>query len=126
MIPASSLTLDEAFEAIHQFSTKSWNLLRLVIVACAGDGHPVRVYVIQGPAYTERDGWTAFILVHQYHLMPMCVRSAQFSGEAGGSRFLRHALTYGVAPTVMHARDWSNLCPEERAAGPWTAVRTVD
>ena len=49
--------------------------------------------------------------------MPMCVRSAQFSGEAGGSRFLRHALTYGVAPTVMHARDWSNLCPEERAAG---------
>ena len=31
--------------AIHQFSTKSWNLLRLVIVACAGDGHPVRVYV---------------------------------------------------------------------------------
>ena len=49
--------------------------------------------------------------------MPMVARGKQFTGESGGSRFFWHALTYGVAPTVLHARDWSNLCPEARSSG---------
>ena len=77
----------------------------------------MRVYVITGPAYAEADGWTAFLLCYQHHAMPMVARGDQLTGEAGGSRFLRHALTYGVAPTVLRARDWRNVCPEARSSG---------
>ena len=49
--------------------------------------------------------------------MPMVARSSQFTGEQGGSRFLRHALTYGVSPSDTHARDRSNLCPDLRGGG---------
>lgn len=92
-------------QAIHQFSSKSWNSLRLIIIATAGDGLPVRVYVVNGPAYTEQDGWTAFLLVYQHHAMPTMARSSHFTSEQGSSRFLRHALTYGVSPSDLHARD---------------------
>ena len=111
------INFGRGLQAIHQFSSKSWNSLRLIIVATAGDGLPVRLYVINGPTYTDKDGWTAFILVYQHHAMPMVARSSQFTGEQGGSRFLRHALTYGVSPSDLHARDWSNLCPDLRGGG---------
>ena len=44
------LNFGRGLKAIHQFSSKSWNALRLIIVASVGGGHPVRIYVITGPA----------------------------------------------------------------------------
>ena len=97
-------------------SARSWMRLRLVLVCCGKSGHSMRLYCITGPEYCESTGWTAFALVYNHHCVPLKARAGVFAGEAGSSRFLRHAMTYGVAPVTIPARSWQDAVIEYRSS----------
>ena len=90
------------------FSSRPWESMRLVVVACIGPGHSVRVYVITGERF--RSGapgcWAAWLLVYKNHAVAMRLADSTFVGEHGASKFLITLLCFGVSPIVMSARSW--------------------
>ena len=90
------------------FSSRPWEAMRLVVVACVGPGHSVRVYVITGEHF--RSGapgcWTAWLLVYKNHAVAMRLADSTFVGEQGASKFLNTLPCFGISPVAMSARSW--------------------
>ena len=107
-----SVHLGHGLPARLAFSTRPWERMRLVVVACVGPGSSVRVYVIVGSQFTSEcsegggDAWTAWLLVYKNHAVPMRLVDSVFAGEVGASRFLRSLPCFGIAPVTMKASSW--------------------
>ena len=107
-----SVHLGHGLPARLAFSTRSWERMRLVVVACVGPGSSVRVYVIVGSLFTSEcdegggDAWTAWLLVYKNHAVPMRLADSVFTGEVGTSRFLRSLPCFGIVPVTMKASSW--------------------
>ena len=90
------------------FSNRPWEAMRLVVVACVGPGHSVRVYVITGEDFrSDAPGcWTAWLLVYKNHAVAMRLADSTFVGERGASQFLNTLPCSGISPVAMTARSW--------------------
>ena len=102
-----SVHLGHGLPARLAFSTRTWERMRLVVVACVGPGSSVRVYAIVGSLFTSEcdegggDAWTAWLLVYKNHAVSMRLADSVFTGEVGASRFLRSLPCFGIAPVTM-------------------------
>ena len=103
-----SVHLGHGLPARLAFSTRPWERMRLVVVACVGPGSSVRVYVTVGSLFDEGggDAWTAWLLVYKNHAVPMRLADSVFTGEVGTSRCLRSLPCFGIAPVTMKASSW--------------------
>ena len=120
-----SVHLGHGLPARLAFSTRPWERMRLLVVACVGPGSSVRVYVIVGSQFTSEcdegggGAWTAWLLVYKNHAVPMRLADSVFTGEIGASRFLRSLPCFGIAPVTMQASSWRAIVA---ARGRGTAV----
>ena len=110
------------------FSTRPWERMRLVIVACVAPNASVRAYVITGELYDIEadDAWTAWILVYKNHAVGMRLADSTYKGEHGASAFLESMQCSGIMPVAMTACSWAAVVAARGSGGTTEPMLPAD